>query len=396
MPHLRKRWLLSRLKKKLGFSRIVSIQGARQTGKSVLARDLFDAGLYTTLDKSAVKNEAENRTGAFLESLQNQADGKTIVIDEAQKVPQLFDEIKAVVDFENRPGQFLLLGSTEFSLEMKIRESLTGRLSRTRLYPLTLTETLDDKRQTPIQSFWKVQKSTTKRKELLRFLERGGFPAIFSIRDNSEREDRLQEWLKLTCERDVQQIKKIKIDSDLCREIIEILPHLEEPTATSISKQLKRSTVKIQSQLNALFQIFAVHKLMPHALGTGKPHYYLIDPALGHALGAEFYSRLTIAIVTEFLAKESYQTIQGSCRFSYYRGRKGSLIPLLIEMGSHEIIAIKWNDSERVDLRELAVLKSFQEKAGSEKIKVIPVYLCGVHFKTTIDGVTVLPWEYVF
>ena len=52
-----------------------------------------------------------------------------LVIDEAQKVPKIFDAVKFVVDPSNRPGQFLLLGSTEFSKKTLIRESHTGRIS---------------------------------------------------------------------------------------------------------------------------------------------------------------------------------------------------------------------------------------------------------------------------
>src|ERR1035437_7565484 len=98
MPHLRQRNALMELKKKLKFSRVVSIQGARQTGKSVLARDIFDHGYYVTLDKNSIRTDAKERTGVFLESLRQSAAQTTVVIDEAQKVPELFDEIKSIVD----------------------------------------------------------------------------------------------------------------------------------------------------------------------------------------------------------------------------------------------------------------------------------------------------------
>lgn len=395
MPHLRARFALERLEKKLRFSRVVSIQGARQTGKSVLARELFGSGLYVTFDKNSIKEEAQDRIGVFLESLKEKAGGRTIVIDEAQKVPALFDEIKAVVDEDPTPGQFLLLGSTEFSIEAKIQESLTGRISRTRLYPLTLTETLNQSRQSSLDNFWKQTTPTFQRKDLLRYLDYGGLPGVFSIRNRSEVAQKLQEWLKLTCERDVLQVKRLKPDPDLCFLIMETLAHLEEPSATELARRLRVSTKRIQTQLKALSQIFALHRLDPHHLGTGKSLYYLVDSGLGHLLQASFLSKLTIAIITECFAKESYQAV-APCRFSYFRNTKGSTIPLLIELGPKQIIAVKWSDREKMDLRELAILKSFSEKTAAHGIKTELVFLCGVTHKTRAEGVTILPWEMVF
>lgn len=108
MPHLRQRIALKRLKQKLNFSRVVSIQGARQTGKSVLARDLLANKTYVTLDDASTREEAKSRTSYFLEELRQQNEDFTIVIDEAQKAPVLFDQIKTIVDLNSSPGQFLL------------------------------------------------------------------------------------------------------------------------------------------------------------------------------------------------------------------------------------------------------------------------------------------------
>jgi len=55
MPHNRNRFVLSRLKEKLKFARVVTVQGARQTGKSFMVKELFKQGTYTTLDKIVKK-----------------------------------------------------------------------------------------------------------------------------------------------------------------------------------------------------------------------------------------------------------------------------------------------------------------------------------------------------
>jgi predicted AAA+ superfamily ATPase len=398
MPHLRQRYALNALIRKLKFSRVVSIQGARQTGKSVLARDIFDQGYYVTLDKSSVRIEAKERTGVFLETIKQSADQRSVVIDEAQKVPELFDEIKSFVDLDQRPGQFLLLGSTEFSRETKIMESLTGRLSRMKLYPLTFSETLENE-QGGLDFENRKSLKKFKRSELIKFLNRGGFPSSFSIRDQEERRSKLEEWVKLTCERDALQIATIKTDPNLCVRILETLPLLEEPNVASLASKFKISGKKIQSQLKALTLIFAVHEVRPHAMGSGKPLYFLIDSGLVELFGGSFERKLETAILTELLAKASYQN---KTRFHlyFYRSRIGSRVNFLLELSPTETLAIKIVGSESLDSRELLILDSLKTKLTKDKINSKCFLLCGIEqgyrLKSKEHTHWVLPWESVF
>ncbi len=395
MPHLRNRLGLSVLQRKLRFSRVVTIQGARQTGKSVLARDLFKGGVYVTFDRAEEREEAKARIGVFLEQLRLRAHGKPIVIDEAQKVPALFDQVKATVDEDTRPGQFLLLGSTEFSIEAQVNESLTGRVSRTKLFPLVLSETVPGHRQRTIDELPRARQPSFTRRDLLRFLGSGGFPAIFSVRDDRERLQRLDEWLRLTCERDVMQFKRVKPDPDLCLRVLQLLPHLPEPNIAAIANRLKVNARRVETQIKALLQIFAVHELRPHPVGTGKALYYLIDPSLAQFCGGDFQSQLDAALLTEFFAKASYSSKSG-VRFSFFRGAKGGRLSLLIESGPQKVTAVKWFDAEKIDLRELAIFRSFAEKAKRQRIQVQSIAFCGISRPTKVDEITVLPWEFAF
>ena len=394
MPHMRERSALVVLKKKLKFSRVVSIQGARQTGKSVLARDLFDQGVYVTLDRAQTRHEASERPGTFLEVLREKAHQKTIVIDEAQKVPQIFDEIKSIVDENNRPGQFLLLGSTEFSHETKIRESLTGRLSRLKLYPFTVSETLK-KPQSDLSFVHGKSTNSITRKELLYYLGRGGFPAIFSIRDEQERFERMDEWIKLTSERDIMQIPRLKPDPELCQRIIELLPHLEEPNLSSLTARLKRPARKLESQLKLLKLIYAIHELRPHPLGTGKPLYYLIDAGLVSHLQGGFERTLETAILAELMSKTSY-LLDLKYNLYFFRTTKGSRIQIVIETSPGKLIAIKLSGSETLDHRDALILDSFQNKASREKISCQTVLLAGIGQKSKLGTHLAMPWESLF
>lgn len=89
------RWPLAQIKKRISFFRVVSIQGARQTGKSYLAREILPKQLqnmsYVTFDSKAERSRAEKSPDSFLTRYDS---SRTLAIDEAQKVPSIFDAVK--------------------------------------------------------------------------------------------------------------------------------------------------------------------------------------------------------------------------------------------------------------------------------------------------------------
>lgn len=116
MPPRRNRHACSVLLKRLRASPVVAIQGARQTGNSYLARELLTSRLpkleYRTFDRAVDQRFAAENPEVFLRT---HADAKPLIIDEALKVPEIFESVKLLIDENRAPGRFLLLGSTEFS-----------------------------------------------------------------------------------------------------------------------------------------------------------------------------------------------------------------------------------------------------------------------------------------
>lgn len=268
MLHIRRRLALDKLRKKLKFFPVVAVQGARQTGKSFLVRELlkqhFPLLKYVSFDLPSTKQVAIRQPHTFL--LENSKGQSPLAIDEAQKVPDIFDAIKFEVDRERIPGRFLLLGSTEFSHFSKVRESSTGRLGRIRLYTLNLRETLG------------VEKEGLEfnRKHIIEYLSNGGMPGLFYIRNHEEQDSLIQDLLDLICNRDIHQFKSLKLDSDLCFEILKLSATLKEPSKSEISKALKIDSRKIETHLKALCELFVVQNLNPHPSGGGKPIYCLM------------------------------------------------------------------------------------------------------------------------
>jgi len=118
---------------KLGKFPAVGILGPRQCGKTTLARS-FD-GIYFDLEEAG----SEARLDADWEPLV--AGKKLIVLDEAQRSPDVFLRLRGAIDADRkRNGRFLLLGSVSPALMKNISESLTGRLGLVMLSPLILPE----------------------------------------------------------------------------------------------------------------------------------------------------------------------------------------------------------------------------------------------------------------
>jgi len=122
----------------LGHSRVVVLHGARQSGKSTLARSVAAqrGGTYLTLDDAEVLDAAVADPRAFVRSYRY-----PLVIDEIQVAGQrLVTEIKLAVDEDDTPGRYLLTGSTNFLTVPTIGESLAGRAALLRLWPLSRAE----------------------------------------------------------------------------------------------------------------------------------------------------------------------------------------------------------------------------------------------------------------
>jgi predicted AAA+ superfamily ATPase len=381
MPHPRKRLALARLAKKLGFSPVVAIQGARQTGKSYLAREFIreshPRAKYLSLDLLSLRQSAERSPQTFLAE---HAEALPLIIDEAQKAPDLFDAIKFEVDQQRIPGRFLLLGSTEFSRLSRIRESLTGRMSRIRLYPLTLAESIG------LELAEKSWPPT--RKQILQYLALGGMPGIFAVRDADERTERFKDWVDLTCQRDIHQFAKLKLDSDLASAILSETCTLEEPTQAGIARRLKTDPRRIASHLKALTELYVLQKLLPHPSGTGKPIYLPLDTGIATHLGAPLSRRLQIWVMNERMAKASYYPGK-SRKFYYYRSTGKKFIHLVEEVVDSPLRAFQVFENERILKTDALLMKGFlQKNPGSQCVVLAPI-----QEPQKVEGIAFLPWE---
>ena len=127
--------LTKKLKKALTRSPVVLLTGARQPGKTTLVKELESDYTYVTFDNLSALSSAQTDPHGFINELK-----KPVIIDEAQRVPELFYAIKKSVDEQRKPGTFLLTGSTSPLFIQRIGDALVGRVEILKLQPFSQGE----------------------------------------------------------------------------------------------------------------------------------------------------------------------------------------------------------------------------------------------------------------
>ena len=114
---------------------VTTLTGPRQSGKSTLVKATFPDYEYVSLEDLDTRLFAQNDPRGFLATYQGRA-----IIDEAQRVPDLFSYIQTHVDKTDEAGMFILAGSNNFLLMEAISQSLAGRTAILKLLPFSHRE----------------------------------------------------------------------------------------------------------------------------------------------------------------------------------------------------------------------------------------------------------------
>jgi len=170
-----------------GFS-IVTITGPRQSGKTTLAKVVFAAKPYISLEDPDVRLAALDDPRSFLGRFPDGA-----VLDEVQRCPELFSYLQTLVDADGRMGLFILTGSQQFGLLSGISQSLAGRTAFVELLPLSHGE---------------LQQAGLQTATLDEALFKGGYPALYD-RKLSPR-SWFAAYVTAYVERDVRQMLKVQ------------------------------------------------------------------------------------------------------------------------------------------------------------------------------------------
>ena len=182
---------------------VLTLTGPRQSGKTTLARYVFADYDYISLEDPDNALMAKDDPRGFFELHQG-----NVILDEAQRVPDLFSYIQTIVDTEDRPGRFVLTGSHNFLLMESITQSLAGRCAIFHLLPFSRAE-LTGADPFDVENLEKISAlpSTDRKEDLYEMLFTGFYPRIHDR--HLEPQEWLQDYLHSYIERDVRLISNI-------------------------------------------------------------------------------------------------------------------------------------------------------------------------------------------
>ena len=388
MAHERARHILKQLKKKAKLWPVVGLLGARQTGKSTLLRQQLQkilAAKYLVMDRKSIRTQAENAPEHFITSQSNSLK-IPLILDEVQRVPDLFEAIKVEVDERRIPGRFLISGSTEFSKRTGIRESLTGRIGTMHLFPFTIAEILELSFANPWVSMKPSRRCSSA--DLESYFEKGGMPGACFLRNDEERKEYFEGWLDTTCFRDLQQVKGVRLEGSLAMDILYALARLQNPSITMLKRDLHGDPRKLQKHLEGLEALFVIHSVDPHPLGIGKRRYFIFDCGLARYLGASMERCRSIWAMNECLAQYEYSGLARP-KINYFESKKHAFVDWVIDDRKVER-AVLISDEEVPHEFRLRSLGALREKNPKIALHVLaPVH----ELFEDESGIVHLPWR---
>lgn len=184
---------------------IIAIVGPRQSGKTTLVRNLFPNYKYISLENINLRQQAIEDPIGFLKDL-----GPFVILDEAQRVPELFSYLQEIVDIDQKAGQYILTGSSQFLLLENITQSLAGRIVTFKLYPLTCSEFFQYEEDLDFESLFQKyypERRRVGREKLYELIYKGFYPRIHDKKLDSYKW--CENYLLTYVERDVRSILNV-------------------------------------------------------------------------------------------------------------------------------------------------------------------------------------------
>ena len=382
------RWRTLNIEEALKTRRVVVISGARQTGKTTIAKHVSGKNsVFRSLDVDSIYEAAVNDPTGFVKN-----DSGTMFIDEVQKVKKLITEIKYVVDNNNRPGQYLLTGSADINSLPEVSESMAGRLKNIRLRPLTQGEILRKK-----PTFLKRAFEANFSKQILGYDKKtifdlafcGGFPEAVRLESQKNRKDWHRDYITALLKHDLKDVANIT-RQDAMKELIDILASWSSKfmDISQISSSLGLSRPTVVSYINALEALFLFDKVAPWIKTdydrVGRSYkYYASDTGFMTAifgwkqddilLDVDRSGKLMETFVFQELVAQV--DLDNSYSLYQYRDREKREIDFLIEREDGSLVGIEVKSSHSVSSDNFIHHKWFRENIVKGKKPYVGIVL---------------------
>jgi uncharacterized protein len=395
------------------FSRVVIVNGPRQSGKTVLLRMLHEStgGSWSSLDDGTTLLAARRDAGGIVRESE-----RPLFVDEVQRAGNPFIlAVKAAVDIDDSPGQFFLAGSTRFLFEPRLTESLAGRALFVDLWPLSQGEIAGASEEDFISRAFDAPESLLSNQNISAYSEsrqatmervcRGGMPQAIHL-DGRDRREFLAAYARSLASRDVAEIGRLPTSFDL--------PTLMRVLAGRTSNELNTSEIArvigaspdVTRRVITLLETVYFHHLVPAwsrnltAKAVRRPKLHITDSGLAAALcgvNADALRRpensasgmfLESFVVGELARQLTWSESEAS--MFHWRDRDGAEVDIVLERPDGDVVGIEVKASFDLHSGDTKGLRALRDRLGPTFVEGIVLH-CGDRAQRLDDRIIAMP-----
>jgi uncharacterized protein len=375
------RTILADAKYTLTQFRAVCITGPRQSGKTTLSKILFKGKPYVSFENPAQQKDADADIAVFMKKY-----AKGAILDEVQRVPDVFRQLQGMLDKNTKRGQFILTGSNNFLLQQQISQSLAGRAGYLELLPLSYAE---------------LQHAKLATDNINQHIITGGYPEIWNEKLNPSKW--MGGYIQTYLQRDVRLLRNITNFAAFNRFVLLCANYAGQIlNRDELAKQVGVDTKTILAWLGVLESSYIIYTLQPWYNNLNKriiksPKLYFYDTGLlCYLLNITSQSALVKQnnygaifenwAITEIKKKRTNTGINGGMH--YFRDSAGNEVDLILEK-NNETIGIEIKATKKPDNKDFQGLKYWQKyQQGSKSILLHG----GSRSDILNDATGILPW----
>ncbi len=341
----------------------VAVTGARQTGKTTLIKQVFKTKAYVSLENPDLRNFALEDSRGFLAAYPDGA-----ILDEVQRVPELFSYLQEVLDNTRTKGLFILSGSNNFLLQQSISQTLAGRVGYINLLPFSIQE---------------LKKARILPKSDDELMLKGFYPPIYD--QKIPQKDWCPNYIRTYIEKDVRQLKNIT-DLIVFERFIRLLAGRtgQELNSSALAIETGVDVKTIQSWVGILESSFIIYLLRPHYRNFNKtivkrPKIYFYDTALVCSLlGVTTTKQLSTystrgfifenMVLNELVKKRTNKGLP--INLFYWRDKTGHEIDVIVDAGG-KLLPIEIKSGKTISPEFFRNLKYWCNISGEKKSVVL-------------------------
>ncbi len=388
---------------------VVVLSGARQVGKSTFLQEEFSDFTYFSMDDFSLFEQAK------VDPVSLWKDANKVIIDEAQKVPEIFSVVKLTVDKTRRKKKFILSGSSDLLLMKNVTDSLAGRAIYLQMYPLTIGEITEN--FTNFLNFEalfeddlalnQLKRPLFKPKPIEYYLIKGFMPPLIYVEGLQSAVLWWESYVKTYLEKDLRDFARIESLIDFRRVMNSLAFRCANlVNQTEIARDTGVSQPTVYRYLNLLETTSIIRRVFPYFSARAKrmiksPKIFFIDPALAVYLSGYNETKMLQKAREKgaFFENLVFLHLKVNCEISlpkgevyFYRDTTGVEVDFIVEKGAKTVaFEVKLTDSPT--LRDAKNLLRFLEKFPAFQKGVI--IHTGKEVKWLHSKILAIPWWYL-